>query len=133
MPIPPTTVAPGQPITSAWGNDVVATFGNHQAEYQAGDADINNRLATRIRGGYASVTTDGYGDVTIGFGITFPSPPLIVATLTANPASQPMVIIIHSGGVSTTAFTARVYIAEFGGAAGGAGVNVNWIAFTGWI
>ena len=55
----PPYVSAGQPITSAWGNDVVYTLGEHHRP----------TLHDNIHGGYASVANDVDGYVTIVFGL----------------------------------------------------------------
>ena len=139
--MPPPYVSPGQPITSAWGNDVVYSLGEIDGRLtsQIGAVNtsltgqingINSRLAGNIRGGITTLAGDTNGHYYVYFGYTFPSTPVVTATIHYDAVQHPRFI---STVAVTQTYAVFIIHAYHGAMSGGSSVTAtfSWIAFTG--
>lgn len=87
-----------------------------------------DEVANAINGMVAGVhtgTTDGSGDITITFGITFASPPVVVAMM--RKASETAAHVCHANGAATTT-TQSLRVINDGTPETSTSVTIHWIA-----
>ena len=132
--MPPPYVSPGQPITSAWGNDVVYTLGEIDGRLTGQIAaanssinSINSRLANNIRGGITTLDCDVNGHYYVYFGHTFPIVPAVVGNLAYDDVIPPRFMSVRA---VTQTYVVFIIHTMYGFVSTGI-TTFSWIAFTG--
>jgi hypothetical protein len=75
----PGSVAAGELIESAWGNDVVTTL--HDVTQNLNIRGVASQRHLQIVGGSGSITTNGAGEAYFGFAVAFAAPPVVMVQI----------------------------------------------------